>query len=114
VPFASPWRPLAVAAGVVAGWLSLTLAASFRLRRYIGQSGWRLLHYASFGAFILALGHALTSGTDLAGIGGPILAALAGGPVLFLTLVRVLTPRIRPVPSPPERPAAVPRISPAT
>ena len=31
VPFASHWRPGAIAAGVIAGWLSLMLAVSFRL-----------------------------------------------------------------------------------
>jgi methionine sulfoxide reductase heme-binding subunit len=92
VPFAAPWRPAAVAAGVVAGWLMLALAASFRMRRFIGQRGWRRLHYASFAAFVLALVHGLASGTDLAGLGGPVVAAIAGGPVLFLTLVRILTP----------------------
>jgi predicted ferric reductase len=92
VPFASSWRPAAVAAGVVAGWLSLALAASFRMRRLIGQRGWRRLHYASFLAFVLALCHALAAGTDLAGLGGPVVAAVAGGPVLFLSLLRILTP----------------------
>ena len=114
LPLASPWRPVAVAAGVVAGWLSLMLAMSFRLRRDIGQRGWRRLHYASFGAFVLSLGHALASGTDLAGVGGPILAVLAGGPVLWLTLVRILTPRRRPAPARADRPAAIPIISPFT
>ena len=65
VPFATPWRPAAVAAGVVAGWLTLVLALSFRMRKRIGQRGWRRLHYASFAAFVLSLGHALTAGTDL-------------------------------------------------
>ncbi len=100
VPFASSWRPAAVAAGVVAGWLSLALAASFRMRRLIGQRGWRRLHYASFLAFVLALCHALASGTDLAGLGGPIVAVVAGGPVLCLSLLRILTP------ARPRRPAA--------
>jgi hypothetical protein len=36
--------------------------------------------------------HALASGTDLAGLGGPIVAAVAGGPVLFGSLARILTP----------------------
>ena len=100
VPFASAWRAGAVAAGVVAAWLSLALAASFRARRWIGQKGWRRLHYASFAAFLLSLGHALAAGTDLAGIGGPIVAVVAGGPVLWLTLVRILTPRTpRPAPA---------------
>ena len=96
IPFAAPWRPAAVAAGVVAGWLMLMLTVSFRMRKRIGQRGWRRLHYASFAAFVLALGHALAAGTDLAGLGGPIVAAVAGGPVLWLTLVRILTPRSRP------------------
>lgn len=100
VPFAAPWRPSAVAAGVVAGWLTLMLAVSFRMRRWIGQHGWRRLHYASFAAFLLSLGHALAAGTDLAGIGGPVLAVVAGGPVLWLTIVRILTPRTpRPAPA---------------
>ena len=93
VPFAAPWRPAAVAAGVVAGWLTLAIASSFRLRKWIGQKGWRRLHYATFAAFVLALGHALAAGTDLRGVGGPILAAVAAGPVIWLGLARVLMPR---------------------
>jgi len=54
VPGAAPWRPGAVASGVVAGWLGLTLAASFRMRKWIGQKGWRRLHYASFAAPVAA------------------------------------------------------------
>jgi sulfoxide reductase heme-binding subunit YedZ len=96
VPFASHWRPGAVAAGVVTGWLMLVLAVSFRARKWIGQKGWRRLHYASFAAFFLALGHALSAGTDLAAGTGPVVAALAAGPVVFLTLVRILLPRQRP------------------
>ena len=95
VPGAAGWRPAAVALGVVAGWLSLALAASFNARRWIGQKGWRRLHYASFAAFWLALGHALLSGTDLRGFGGPLTALLAAGPVLWLTFYRLLAPRAR-------------------
>jgi hypothetical protein len=93
VPFAAPWKPGAIAAGVVGGWLSLLLAASFRARKWIGQKAWRRLHYASFAAFALSLGHALWTGTDLKGIGGPLLALVAAGPVLWLTFYRLLTPR---------------------
>lgn len=106
VPFASPWHAGAVAAGVVAGWLTLMLAVSFRLRKRIGQKGWRRLHYASFAAFVLALGHALTAGTDLKGIGGPLLAAIAAGPVIWLVFVRLLTPRAASAPRAASVPAA--------
>ena len=100
VPFAAPWKPGAVAAGVIAGWLSLMLAVSFRLRRWIGQKGWRRLHYASFAAFVLSLGHALLVGSDLRGLGGPLLALLAAGPVLWLGFDRLLVPRTPPAAKP--------------
>jgi hypothetical protein len=96
VPFAAPWKTGAVAAGVIAGWLSLALASSFRLRKWIGQRGWRRLHYASFAAFALALGHSLLVGTDLRGLGGPLLGLLAAGPVLWLIFYRLLLPRTTP------------------
>ncbi len=102
VPGAAGWKPGSVALGVVAGWTTLALAASFRARKWIGQKGWRRLHYASFGAFWLALGHALLTGTDLQGFGGPLTAVLAAGPVLMLTFYRLLVPRSAP------RPAAAP------
>ena len=99
VPFVSPWRPGGIAAGVVGGWLTLALAASFHFRKRIGQKAWRRMHYATFGAFALALGHALIVGTDLRGFGGPALALLAAGPVLWLSFYRLLVPRaaLRPV-----------------
>jgi predicted ferric reductase len=99
VPGAAHWRPGAVAMGVVAGWLALMLAVSFRLRRWIGQKTWRRLHYASFAAFALSLGHALAVGTDLKGLGGPVTALLAAAPVLWLTFYRLLVPRSLPVPA---------------
>ena len=100
VPFAAPWKPGAVAAGVIAGWLSLMLAVSFRLRRWIGQRGWRRLHYASFAVFGLSLGHALFVGTDLKGLGGPLLGLFAAGPALWLTFYRLLVPRMPPAAKP--------------
>lgn len=93
VPFTASWHAGAVAMGVVAGWLSLMLALSFRARRWIGQRTWRMLHYASFGAFGLALFHALSAGTDLAGMRGRLVAVIALAPVLWLGFLRILEPR---------------------
>ena len=99
VPGVAPWRPVTVAAGIVAGYLMLALALSFRLRRRIGQRRWRILHYGSFPAFALALGHALHAGTDLTGTTGLVFGAIALAPVLWLTFARILMPRAaRPAP----------------
>ncbi|HVA30923.1 MAG TPA: hypothetical protein VMU58_06605 [Gaiellaceae bacterium] len=96
VPLTAPWMAVPVAAGVLAGWLALALALSFRFRKWIGQKGWRRLHYASFGAFALSLGHALLVGSDLHGLGGPVVALLAGAPVLWLSFYRLLVPKAPP------------------
>lgn len=93
VPGMAPWRPVTVAAGIVAGWLMLALALSFRIRRRIGQRRWRLFHYGSFGAFAIALWHGLTAGTDLKGTPGLVIAAGFAAPVLWLTFARILMPR---------------------
>jgi DMSO/TMAO reductase YedYZ heme-binding membrane subunit len=106
VPGTAPWRPTSVAAGIVAGWLMLALALSFRVRRRIGQRRWRQLHYASFGAFTHALWHGLTTGSDLIGTRGLIFAAVALAPVLWLTFLRILTPRSAPRPRRVPPPAA--------
>ena len=101
VPFAAPWKTGRDRAGRDRRLaVSLMLAVSFRMRKWIGQKGWRRLHYLSFGAFALALGHALLVGTDLQGLGGPVLALVAAGPVLWLTFYRLLTPRTAPKPVP--------------
>lgn len=64
VPFLSPFSPLAVAAGVVAGWLAAITTASYWMRARIGQKRWRSLHYLTFLAYFAALGHGVFAGTD--------------------------------------------------
>lgn len=101
VPGVASWRTVPVAGGIVAGWLMLALAASFHVRRRIGQRRWRTLHYAGFGAFVLALYHALNVGSDLTGLRGLIVAGVAAAPVCWLVFARILMPRTAPA-----RPAA--------
>jgi predicted ferric reductase len=82
VPFASPYRPIAVGLGVIAAYLAVVVHGSFALRKRLGTRTWRRLHYLSFAAFALAAGHALLAGTDasrtwaLALIAGPVAAVL--------------------------------------
>ncbi len=85
VPFASPYRPLWTALGVIAFYLVLAVFASSRLRRFVGHRAWRAIHYLSFAAFLLAMGHGLFAGTDS---GEPWAAALYGatGAVIALLL----------------------------
>ncbi len=114
VPGAAPWRPIPVAAGIVTAWLMLALALSFQVRRRIGQRRWRLIHYATFAAFAIALYHAINVGSDLTGTRGLIIAGSIAAPVVWLTYARILMPRLggKRASAPP--PAPVPATSPPT
>ena len=101
VPFVSPYAPLWVGLGVVAAWSAALLAASVRLRKQIGYRRWRQLHYLSFVAYLFALIHGMTAGTDTGLAAVRVLyfgsAALAGGLIAW----RVFAARSRrPAPRP--------------
>ncbi len=93
VPFASSYETLLVAAGQLALWLSLLLSLSFLVRKRIGQRVWRSLHYTSFVAFFLTLGHAVWLGSDSSRPVVQLLYLATSGVVLFLTSYRILTSR---------------------
>jgi predicted ferric reductase len=91
LPFAGSYEPLLVACGQIAIWLSVLLIASFHLRRRIGGRAWRRVHYASFAAFWLALVHGIALGTETATIWAACLYLATAGPVILLSLHRVLS-----------------------
>lgn len=63
LPFAAPYRPISVALGIVAMYLDLALVVSFYVKSWIGQRGWRLLHYSSFAVYVLATAHGVFAGS---------------------------------------------------
>jgi predicted ferric reductase len=91
VPFAARYEPLLVACGQIAVWLSVVLIVSFHVRRWIGGRAWRRLHYASFAAFWLAFVHGIVLGTDTASLWATCVYLATAGPVIFLSLHRVLS-----------------------
>ena len=64
VPFASSYRPTAVAWGVVGLYLLLAIEITSLLRKRLSKRAWRATHYLSFPLFIVASVHAVTAGTD--------------------------------------------------
>jgi thiamine biosynthesis lipoprotein len=104
VPGLSPYRPLATGIGVLAAELMALIYASFSLRRRIGVSTWRRLHYLTFGVFAAATVHGLAAGTDRWALGlytGSI-AAVSG-----LTAWRIITKGGTTNAPRPDRPVAV-------
>jgi predicted ferric reductase len=64
IPFASSYRTLAVAVGIVAAELLMALAVTNRLRKVLPRRVWRRAHYLNFAVWALATAHGITAGTD--------------------------------------------------
>jgi predicted ferric reductase len=91
VPFASSWRPGAVALGVIAMYLLVAIELSSLLMRRIPRRLWRGIHLSSYVAFWMASFHLVTAGTDAGHPLSKVAVVTAIGMVVFLTLVRALT-----------------------
>ncbi len=93
IPFASEWKPAAVAWGIVTTYLLLAVQATSLLMRRIPRRWWKLVHFSSYGLFWTGLIHGITAGTDAANplyVGASALAVVT---VLWLTVYRILTQR---------------------
>lgn len=97
-PFTAPYEPLWTGVGTIGLYLTVVLVGSFYVRRHIGQKTWRVLHYFTFVAYLLALTHGLMAGTDSALPAIKLMYLGTGFSVLFLTYYRVFTLRIAPSP----------------
>jgi sulfoxide reductase heme-binding subunit YedZ len=90
VPGTAPYRPLAVALGVVGAELLVALAITNRYRRQLSHRFWRRAHYLNFAVWILALAHGIAAGTDSTTIWALALYVPATALVVGLTVRRVL------------------------
>ncbi|MFR0358699.1 ferric reductase-like transmembrane domain-containing protein [Streptomyces sediminimaris] len=64
VPFASAYRPLWVGLGAVALDLLLAVALTSALRHRLGRRRWKAVHWLAYGAWPVAVFHAVGTGTD--------------------------------------------------
>jgi predicted ferric reductase len=64
VPFASDWKPGAVALGVIAAWLLVAVELTSLAMRRLPKRVWRAVHLTSYLVFWLTSIHAALAGTD--------------------------------------------------
>ncbi|MCL4507266.1 MAG: ferric reductase-like transmembrane domain-containing protein [Chloroflexi bacterium] len=64
IPFISPYRPVWVGVGVISFYLILLVSVTFYIRSRITMKAFRVIHWASFIAYITAAAHSIFSGTD--------------------------------------------------
>lgn len=90
VPFASDWRPVPVALGVLAAYLLGGVVASSLLMHRLPRRWWHRIHLSSYLLFWLATMHGITAGTDSGSATGRVAVATAVVVVLLLTVVRTV------------------------
>lgn len=85
VPLASGWRPVAVAAGVVAAWLLVAVELTSLLRGRLPATAWRWVHLSSYVLYLSSTLHLFAAGSDTYGL------AIRAGVVLLTGVVALLT-----------------------
>jgi DMSO/TMAO reductase YedYZ heme-binding membrane subunit len=116
LPFASHWRPGAVAWGVVACYLLAAVEATSLAMRWLPRRLWRAIHLFSFLLFAFSTVHAVQTGTDVhnplvRGVGIGLLATAAITAVLRVAQARRRAAHRAPLPAA-RQPAPAPPPSP--
>ncbi len=85
-PFIAPYRPVWVGVGIIGLYLTLLVTITFYIRQSIGQKFFRVIHYASFAAYLSVTLHGLLAGTDSA-LG--VMQFVYGGTALVVVFLTV-------------------------
>ena len=85
IPFGFQNNRVGVALGQLGFWLLLICAVSFYIKKYIGQSAWRWLHFLTFLAYMLISIHVFMVGSDTRAL--PLLVFYAGSQTLVFLLM---------------------------
>lgn len=96
IPGASQYRPVPVALGVLAAYLSVAIVISFDAKKWIGKSAWRWIHMLNFPLLAFALAHGILAGTDTPTAAAQLFYYSCGFLVFAMTIYRLLSPRRKP------------------
>ncbi len=83
VPFASSYRAFWLGLGVIAMELLVAVIVTSLLRHRLGHRTWRVVHWAGYACWPIALVHGLGTGTDAASNWGLLLDLACAGAVLM-------------------------------
>ncbi|MGA0878571.1 MAG: ferric reductase-like transmembrane domain-containing protein [Ilumatobacteraceae bacterium] len=89
VPFASDWKPGAIAFGVLGMWLLVAVQLTSLAMRSLPRRFWRAVHFTSYVAFWLTSMHSAYAGTDRSSILYQVTAAASVLAVAWALMYRV-------------------------
>ena len=89
IPFASDWKPRAVALGVVAAWSLVAVEVTSLAMKRLPRRVWHGIHFLSYLTFLLTSLHAAFAGTDRSQILYQATAAISIAMVGWATIYRL-------------------------
>jgi predicted ferric reductase len=93
VPFASPWRPGAVAWGIAATYLLVAIQVTSWMMKRLPRKLWHSIHLLSIPMFVFSTIHGFTTGADNKNLAIQWVALTGALLVFMLISFRVLAPR---------------------
>jgi DMSO/TMAO reductase YedYZ heme-binding membrane subunit len=87
VPFASSWKPVAVAFGVVSLYLLVAIEVTSLAMRRLPRSMWRWIHRSSYLLFAFATYHGIAAGTDA---GNPLFRVVSWAAIVVVTALTIV------------------------
>jgi ferric reductase like protein len=90
IPFLSAYRPVWLGLGALAFDVLLAVAITSMLRRRIGFRAWRVVHWAAYASWPVAVVHGLGTGTDAVSSWSLVITVLCTAAILGAVVVRVL------------------------
>jgi sulfoxide reductase heme-binding subunit YedZ len=111
IPFASPYRPLAVALGVVGFYLSLLIGPTYYLRQRLGAKRWRAVHAFAPATYALVTLHVILAGSDASTVWLRFMVGAMTAPILVLVGLRLFDVRQASSASRPSSKASTPKPS---
>ena len=91
VPYASAWRPGAVAWGIAAAYLLIAVEVTSLLFRHLRRGLWHAVHLFGYVVFVAVTAHALTAGADAGVPAVQVFAIASSALVVLLTVARLVT-----------------------
>lgn len=89
IPFTAKKNPIEVGLGIIAMYVMFLLVLTSDLLKRLGKKVWRSVHYLAFPAFLFALYHGISIGTDTALSGIKLMYAATGLTVAGLVVARI-------------------------
>jgi len=93
VPYATDWKPGAVALGIVAMWLLLGVEATSLMMKRLPRKVWHGIHFTSYLVFWLTSLHAAFAGTDATSPIYQVTAAASIAAIVWALSYRIATRR---------------------